>query len=172
MPTEMPKSPAAAQGGALTARLHELAAGLRDLHHRLLDEQRKEFERLHGPIGGGAHLLHLVTHDPSFAWLRSLSALMGDLDALLEEQEAVTDEEAGALRHELEEMFSARAPGPFWQRCSPLLQEAPQVAMAYGRVRLALGALPTLAAPDVAAELHAKHRWAVARRMRGVRDTP
>ena len=150
------------------AKLQELAAGLRELHQELLDGQRDEYQRLHGPIAGGAQLLHLAAHDPSFAWLRVLSALMVDLDALLDEDTDPSDDEAGALRQELEETFSTAKSGQFWDRGSPLLQ-SPRVAMAYAQVRLAMSALPRLGPADVAAELHAKHRWAVARRMRGPR---
>jgi hypothetical protein len=153
--------------------LQELAAGLKALHHALLDEQRKEYERLEGPIAGGAHLLHLVTHDPFFAWLRSLSALMVDLDALLDEPQPPLPEETDAIRQELEEMFSASARAPFWDKVTPLLQ-TPSVVMAYARVRAVLSRLPgpsdqaADAAADFALDLHARHRWAVARRKRGV----
>ncbi len=148
------------------ANLYELAAALKELHQALLDQQRLEYEIVQGPIAGGAHLLHLAAQDPSFAWLRTLSTLMVDLDGLLEAAESPSIEEVGALRQELEEMFSAQCRGPFWQQCSPLLQ-MPRVAMGYGRVRLVLSRLPQAAPSDVAAQLHATHRWAVSRRMRG-----
>jgi hypothetical protein len=153
---------AGGQGGDL----HELAAGLKDLHHALLDERKGDYERQVGPIRGGAHLLHLVTHDPFFAWLRSLSALMVDLDSLLDEPQPPSPEETVAIRHELEETFSPA--GPFFDQVTPLLQ-TPPVVMAYARVRAALAGLPAnAAAADIAVALHARHRWAVARRKRGV----
>jgi hypothetical protein len=149
------------------AILRELADGLEGLHHALLEEQRRQYEQLQGPILGGGHLLHLVARDPSFAWLRSLSTLMVDLDFLLDEEEPPSAVETGALYQELEELFSPATSDPFWPKCSPLLQ-APAVAMAYGRVRLTLNQLPRPpVASDTAADLHARHRWAVARRMRG-----
>jgi hypothetical protein len=159
----------AAIGSAPHAYLRELASALKELHHTLLEEQRHSYERLEGPIRGGAHLLHLVTHDPFFAWLRSLSAVMVDLDTLLDEAMPPTPDEAAAIRRELDELFSAGGPPPFWERCAPLLQ-APPVAIAYARVRTTLAVLPVPAVPssgDWAADLHAKHRWSVARRKRG-----
>jgi hypothetical protein len=146
--------------------LAEIAAGLKDLHRALLAAQRAEFERTRGPVTGAAQLLHLALHDPTFAWLRVLSALTTDLDAMLDHPEPPSGEELGAVRRELEETFSPDAPDEFWSRCAPLLQ-APPVAVAYARVRAALVRLPAPPPPDAAAELHAKHRWAVARRMRG-----
>jgi hypothetical protein len=147
------------------ADLGEIAAGLKDLHRALLAEQRAEYERTRGPIAGGAQLLHLAIHDPAFAWLRVLSALTTDVDAMLDQPEPPSDEESGAVRGELEETFSPAAPEEFWSRCAPLLQ-APPVAVAYARVRAAMAKLPAPVPADAAAELHAKHRWSVARRMR------
>ena len=146
--------------------LKELAAGLLALHRALLERQRLDYEALHGPIAGGAELLHLALHDASFDWLRILSALMVDLDTLLDDDELPSQDEARAIRQELEELFSSAAPRQFWDSCLPLLQ-TPSVTMAYGRVRAVLARLPRTAPADIAAELHAKHRWAVARRMRG-----
>ena len=146
--------------------LSELAPALRELHKALLQEGRDDYERTHGPVAGTGQLLHLVMHDPSFAWLRVLSALMADLDELLEAPEPATDEEAAAIRRELEETFSPASGGDFWARCSPLLQSAP-VVIAYARVQALLRRLPRPPAPEVAADLHAQHRWAVVRRKRG-----
>jgi len=138
------------------------------LHHALLDESRAEYERSHGPLSGPGHLLHLVAHDEAFAWLRVLSSLMVDLDTLVDEEPPASDEEAAAIRRELEETFSSAAPGGFWERCSTLLQ-SPPVVMAYAQVRACLARLPLQRpASDAADRLHAKHRWAVARRKQGV----
>ena len=148
--------------------LHDLVPALRALHHALLDESRAEYERSHGPLSGPGHLLHLVAHDEAFAWLRVLSSLMVDLDTLVDEEPPASDEEAAAIRRELEETFSSSAPGGFWERCSTLLQ-SPPVVMAYAQVRACLARLPLQRpASDAADRLHAKHRWAVARRKQGV----
>jgi hypothetical protein len=146
--------------------LRELAGALRELHGGLLNQQRIEYEHDHGPISGGAALLHLAAFDVAFAWLRALSLLMVDLDGLLGEALPASVDEARALRQELEELFSPAAPAPFWHRFLPQLQGAP-VAMAYARVRTLLAKLPTPGDNGPAAELHAKHRWAAARRFRG-----
>ena len=137
-----------------------------ELHRALLDQQRLQHEQERGPIGGSGELLHLAANDPEFAWLRTLSLLIVDLDGLLDEDDAPSEDEMGSLRHELEELFSSSAPGRFWERCVPCLQ-APVVAMAFAKVRAIIATLPKLAPADIAAQLHAKHRWAVARRQRG-----
>ena len=147
--------------------LVELPAALRDLHRALLAQVRDEHERTHGPVGGPGQLLHLAMNDASFAWLRVLSELMVDLDELLEEEPAPSEEEAAAIRRELDEVFSPAAPRAFWEKCAPLLQDG-EVVIAYARVRSLLTRLPRApAADDAAARLHAQHRWAVTRRKRG-----
>ena len=148
--------------------LHDLVPALRALHHALLEESRIDYERSHGPLSGPGQLLHLVAHDQAFAWLRVLSSLMVDLDTLLDEEPPASEEEAAAIRRELEETFSAAAPGGFWERCSALLQ-SPPVVMAYAQVRACLARLPPQRpASDAAERLHAQHRWAVTRRKQGV----
>jgi hypothetical protein len=148
--------------------LQDLVPALRALHQALLEESRVEYERTHGPVSGSGHLLHLLAHDEAFAWLRVLSSLMVDLDVLVEEQPPASDEETAAIRQELEETFSSAAPGGFWPRCSALLQ-SPPVVMAYAQVRAALARLPAQPpVSDAAERLHAQHRWALARRKRGV----
>src|SRR3954470_18329375 len=126
--------------GGYRWEVQEVAAALTHLHRALLDEQRTEHERAHGPVAPG-QLLHLALNDPSFAWLRVLSEFMTDLDALLDEEDPPSELEAGALRWELQEVLSAAAERGFWDRCLPLLQ-VPAVAMAYGRLRSVLERLP------------------------------
>lgn len=145
--------------------LRELAPALRELHHLLLQECRADYERTHGPVPGPGQLLHLAMFDPFFSWLRVLSALMADLDELLEQKEPPTDEEAAAVRGELEEIFSP-AHATFWRRCAPLLQN-PIVAISYGHLPALISRLPRTPAAEDAAVLHAQHRWSVARRKRG-----
>jgi hypothetical protein len=145
--------------------LSELAAELRVLHKALLQAGRAAYERDHGPIQGATQLLHLLVHDPAFAWLRSLSELMADLDQMLEGGEDLSAEEQGAVRGELEQLLSP-ASGELWTAVTTFLQEEAEVATAYARVRQILLSLPRPAPPDAAAELHAMHRWSEARRHR------
>jgi hypothetical protein len=54
------------------------------LHRALLDAERVEHERVHGPITPAA-FLQLLIADPRFAWLRPLSEIIVGLDeAVLE----------------------------------------------------------------------------------------
>jgi hypothetical protein len=71
----------------MTTRLHDLRAGLLQLHKLLLDEQREAYEANYGPVASGPALLRLVLHHEEFAWLRMLSAMIATIDAALDEAE-------------------------------------------------------------------------------------
>ena len=153
----------------------QLATELRELHKALLQAARAAYEAEHGPVAGTMQLLHLVVHDPAFAWLRPLSELMADLDSMLDLAEPLTDEEAGAVRGELEHVLTAgQSPasptrsggGELANRAVALVARDPDIAIPYARVRQLLLALPAPVAVDAGEALHARHRWAEARRHR------
>jgi len=89
------------------------------LHKALLDAQRIRYEREHGRISTSGEFLGLVLEHPSFAWLRTLSALIARID---EWTEAEDESPAGELSELIEAMRSliAREGGhptfgaPYW----------------------------------------------------------
>jgi hypothetical protein len=76
---------------------NELRHATLELHKALLDAQRIRYERDHGRIQTSSEFLGLVLEHPSFSWLRSLSALIAQLDEWLEEREERGEEELRAL---------------------------------------------------------------------------
>jgi hypothetical protein len=64
---------------------------LLDLHKTLLDAGRIRYEREHGRIATTGAFLGLVLEHPEFAWLRSLSALIAQLDEWMEEGDNPAD---------------------------------------------------------------------------------
>jgi hypothetical protein len=148
--------------------LQDLSTELRVLHKALLQAGRAAYEAEHGPVAGATQLLHLLVHDPAFAWLRPLSELMADLDQLLDLGEPLTGDDLGAARGEIEHLLSP-AGGELWTRLTTFVQREADVATAYARVRQILPSLPPPPPGDEAAALHAQHRWAEVRRHRGYR---
>jgi guanosine-3',5'-bis(diphosphate) 3'-pyrophosphohydrolase len=63
-------------------KLDSLRHALLDLHKTLLDAQRVRYEREHGRVESTGELLDLVLREPSFEWLRVLSALIARVDEL------------------------------------------------------------------------------------------
>ena len=51
-----------------------------ELHRRLIDAQRIQYEKLHGRVETASEFLGLVLAHGDFEWIRLLSALMAQLD--------------------------------------------------------------------------------------------
>lgn len=146
------------------AVLDRLVATLRELHSALIDVTRRDYETEHGPIGGAGNLLHLLMHDDAFAWLRPLSQLMADLDALLDLPGAVAHDDAAAARLEVELLLRTDEEGaifaaPYFER----LQIDPMVASEHGQLRKMLSELP--ASENHAAIKHKRKAWNEASRV-------
>jgi len=71
----------------VTPDLERLRTALLALHKSLLDAQRIRYEREHGRVESRGELLDLVLREPSFEWLRVLSALIARLDELARAEE-------------------------------------------------------------------------------------
>ena len=123
----------------------------------LLQAMRKSYERDTGKFAGApAELLRLLTEDPYFAWLHTMSELIVDLDSLLT-QELLPSGTVAAVRMEIDRLTQ---PGdsPFWSRYGPTLQAEPGVVMAHGRLRRAINALP-----ETKESLHHRKEWVAPR---------
>jgi hypothetical protein len=135
--------------------LLEVAAALREAHRALVSATRAAYEREVGPAGGPGQMLRLLTEDPFFAWLHPMSELIVDLDSLLA-QELLPPGTVAGVRLEVNRLAQAGG-SPFWEKYAPFLQSEPEVAMAHGRLKQALKALPA------AAGLHERKGWAAPR---------
>lgn len=71
--------------------LTEIREQLLQLHKGLLDYQKRTYESTVGPVQNPNHYYQLVVGDESFAWLKTLSALVVSIDELLESTEAKTE---------------------------------------------------------------------------------
>jgi hypothetical protein len=140
------------------------ASALRELHRALLDCARRDYEREQSRRLSAGQLLQLVTTDPFFGWLRSLSELIVDIDIVRDAEPALMDELASALRPAIEHLIStparAQAAGPFAEHYWRYVQDDPHVAIAHVAVKQALESWPKPAETDTAALLHERHRLA------------
>ena len=136
--------------------IEELGRRLRVLHAALMTIDRETYERKHGPLTS-AELLNLLMTHADFAWLRSLSMLMADIDALLDRPD-VADEDAAAVRLELDRLLTATP--PFSDQYLARLQQSPTLAVDHGRVREVMNRLPEAKPANQADLLHRRHQWA------------
>jgi hypothetical protein len=120
-------------------RLHDLSRRLLRLHKVLLERERHAYEQRHGSIPSGA-LLGLVLDDEAFAWLRSLSALIADIDAVVDTDEPVAHEGAQRALREARRLLKSGEGGDFQDRYHVALQESPEVVMAHADVSRVLPA--------------------------------
>ena len=67
------------------AALVELSSALRVVHQRLLAAIQRNFEKLHGRVGGPGALLQLVVNDPLFTWIEPLTRQIATLDERVRE---------------------------------------------------------------------------------------
>src|SRR5436305_12798131 len=77
-------------------RLRGVSRALLRLHKALLDDERAQFERVRGRIESSGKFLQLVLHDEWFSYLRPFSALVVQIDELLDAMKE-TNEEASEL---------------------------------------------------------------------------
>jgi hypothetical protein len=128
-------------------RLDELSHALRPLHKSLIDLVKEEYERGHAPVRGPLELYQLVTSDQFFAWLHPMSALMAEIDEIVDQKEPVERAQAVAIRAALENLVSdcGRPPaeGSFVARYLAVLQENPHVVMLHAKVRKLLDGVET-----------------------------
>jgi hypothetical protein len=146
-----------------------LSAALRSLHRALAEGARREYEAARGAVIAPGEWLQSLTSDPGLAWLRSLSELIVDLDVFLEADPAPADDDAAAVRAEVERLLApppAAGAGEFAANYWRYVHDDPRVAIAHGEVRQCVGRLPEPADVREADALHARHGWAAARRHR------
>lgn len=114
-------------------RLSRVRHALLRLHKALLDDARVEFERARGRIESSGQFLQLVLNDEWFAYLRPLSALVVQIDELLDAEEA-TEREADALVAQSRAMLRPDEGGPegLGEKYRAALQRSPDVVLAHG----------------------------------------
>lgn len=107
---------------------------LLELHRLLLEEARSEYERIHGKLTPG-QFLGLLMNDDEFSWLRSLTALIVELD----EQKSTVVDQAWADR--ARELLRPDAAGnAFQKRYDELVHRSPDVSVAHGSTMRAMSA--------------------------------
>lgn len=126
------------QDDVIRQELRPLRQSLLELHKALIDEERAQYEQVHGRVPP-AELLQLLLGDSQFAWLRSISELIVQIDEMSEGDDPPTraraDEVLGLVRRLLTQTGTE-----FAQRYADALQRQPAIVMIHGRVLRALDA--------------------------------
>jgi hypothetical protein len=125
------------------AQLRALSRALRDVHRSLVEFSRERYELENGPVRGKGQLLDLLLNDEAFGWLRPLSRLVVAIDQLSTRRTAVGEQDAAAIRTQVEEFISpTENANAFGSRYCALLPSEPRIAMNHGALREVLRDLP------------------------------
>ena len=119
-------------------RLRDLSTSLMRLHRLLLDRERGLYEDRHGAIPA-RELFSLVLNDEQFAWLRSLSTLIAQIDEVVDADEAVAPETVQSAFREAHRLLKSGDPSDFRDRYHAALQDSPDIVMAHAGVSKVLG---------------------------------
>jgi len=113
-----------------SALLLEVRLKLLQLHQTLLGMERERFERTHGRVNSG-ELLQLVINHPEFAWLRMVSALVVQIDEMLDAKEPTAVTDVINLITGARQLFTESVDQEFQQNYQAALQQEPEVVMAH-----------------------------------------
>src|SRR4051812_30188257 len=104
--------------GAADAQLAEVRRALDDAHRHLLrihkaliDYERIRYERAHDPVGGPVEFLRVLIHDPFFAWLRPMSALIAQIDEFTSSKDSPDPKDGNALIAETKRLLTPNDAG-------------------------------------------------------------
>lgn len=114
-------------------RLRDLSSRLLRLHGVLLDRERRAYEDRHGSVPSH-QLFDLVLYDGQFSWLRSLSAMIANLDALVDADEPISPENVRSVFREVYALLKSGESGDFQAKYIVALQDSPDVIMAHAAV--------------------------------------
>lgn len=133
----MSPHPIRAESRELLTKLSRL---LIEQHKVLLDRERGEYEKIHGPVSGPGLLLTLVLGDPHFAWLKQISGLVVAIDEALSRRSTADQTAADALLVQAREMMRPREHGSdFQMRYYTAVQESPDVVILQCRIEQLIG---------------------------------
>jgi hypothetical protein len=112
------------------------------LHKTLLDEERENFERVHGRVESSYALLNLVMRDPWFDWLHALSELVVQIDEALDAEEPLGTEQARGFVEQTKALLRPAEEGTgFGRKYYEALQRSPDVVLAHREVTKILDAV-------------------------------
>jgi hypothetical protein len=119
----------------LRQRLTALREALLRLHKALVESERVGYEKTFGKVGSSYQLLHLLTVDPWFTWLRPVSQLVTTMDEMLDSKELLTVDKINLLVSQTKTLLMPTAGGEgFAQHYDEALQRDPDVVFAHAEV--------------------------------------
>jgi hypothetical protein len=113
--------------------LADLRLGLLRLHKALLEMERINYEKVSGRVNSG-ELLQMVLNHPQFGWLRIISALVVEIDEILNDKDPVNVSDFAELTGQARRLLTAPENEEFKTKYQAALQHEPAVVMAHANV--------------------------------------
>jgi hypothetical protein len=113
--------------------LRNLRRWLLHLHKSLLELEQRDFEKTSGRVTTG-ELLQLLINHSQFAWLRMISALVVQIDEVLNGEQPATSADLQELLSQARSLLTSPANEDFSIRYQTALQREPSVVMAHSAV--------------------------------------
>ncbi len=115
--------------------LTKLSSLLLDQHKLLLDLEKAHYEAAHGSVGSPGQYLNLVIGDPHFAWLKTLSTLVVEIDEALSRRSKAGQAEAEALVAQVRAVTGPfEGGGDFQERYRAAMEGSTEVVVMQGRI--------------------------------------
>lgn len=121
--------------------LSDLSSSILKLHKALLEFQKHKVEKQTGKTLNPYEMLGAALNDPEFAWLKSLSQMVVEIDLA---SETASDESAHPLEAANSPEFDSEKIKKFWEnppksfndRLIEAIQENPDISFLFSEVRL------------------------------------
>ena len=129
--------------------LQSLSRILLEIHTQIIDVKRRSDPGLRGVPG-----MNRLIHDPEWAWLRSLSSLIADVDHRAASKEPLTEAEVTDFASRARGTLlgqGARSDAAFLAQYRPLFQDNAALASVHGELRHLLGCMPAESPKDLEA---------------------
>jgi hypothetical protein len=114
-------------------KIANLRLKLLQLHQSLLEMERTNFEKMFGRVNSG-ELLQLVINHAQFAWLRMVSALVVQIDEMLNADEPAAAADVQSLLTQASQLFTSSDNKEFREKYQAALQNEPDIVMAHSQV--------------------------------------
>ncbi|MEL7039128.1 MAG: hypothetical protein AAFO04_26490 [Cyanobacteria bacterium J06592_8] len=117
-------------------RLRDVRTKLLRLHKALLESEKVEYEKIHGPIRSRGEFFQLVIGEGMFSWLRPFSQLIAQIDEVMAaKDEPVTLQQVNQLLEESQMLLRASENGNEREkRYYEVIQRDPDIAFMHAEL--------------------------------------
>lgn len=141
---------------------------LLDLHKKLIDIGRSDFEKTNGPIASPYDWVPILVGHPFFSFLHPLSQLITSLDELLEITWPLREIDILAVRAEIENMIGdfKTTPQGFRTHYLEMIQRESEVVLLHSKLKTALQKFPTIDYTKMLEYLNIRQQWTTATKLK------